>query len=265
MPAPALLRRFLAQGANRFVFEGRECGGHVGPLCSLALWESMIETLLAAPGDLGDVHVLFAGGIHDRRSGAVVSAMAAPLVERGIKIGVLMGTAYLFTEEAVSSGAITARYQAEALACRETVLLASGLGHANRVAETPFTAEFNRRRSRLLKEGRAADSVRHELENLTLGRLRLASKGLVRDERGLVPASDQDQASGGIYMLGQVATLRSRACRMIELHREPDAPRPPDGPAGAADHVSRRRHHRRVDARAQATHHEGSGAMPSTW
>ncbi len=77
---------FLEQGSRRFVFEGRECGGHVGPLTSFMLWESMIDTLLddVPSGSEAKVHVLFAGGIHDARSAAMVSAMAAPLVERGM-------------------------------------------------------------------------------------------------------------------------------------------------------------------------------------
>ena len=40
VPSPGLLDRFLADGARRFVFEGRECGGHVGPRSSFALWEA---------------------------------------------------------------------------------------------------------------------------------------------------------------------------------------------------------------------------------
>ena len=53
-----------------------------------------------------------------------------------------------------------------------------------------------------------------------LGRLRLASKGLVRDEQGeLVEADDATQTDKGLYMLGQVATLRSQVCGIPELHR----------------------------------------------
>ena len=63
---------FLKDGARRFVLEGRECGGHVGPRSSFVLWEAMIEVLLRAhrrrsPAD--ELHVVFAGGIHDARSG----------------------------------------------------------------------------------------------------------------------------------------------------------------------------------------------------
>src|SRR5204863_473790 len=35
VPTVALLASFLEQGARRYVFEGRECGGHVGPLSSM--------------------------------------------------------------------------------------------------------------------------------------------------------------------------------------------------------------------------------------
>ena len=44
VPSPGLLRQFLAAGARRFVFEGAECGGHVGPRNSFPLWQSRRST-----------------------------------------------------------------------------------------------------------------------------------------------------------------------------------------------------------------------------
>ncbi len=112
VPSPGLLRQFLAAGARRFVFEGAECGGHVGPRNSFPLWEAQLA-VLAEWTDAGhpadDVHVLFAGGVHDERSAAMVAALATPLTERGGAIGVLMGTAYLFTEEAETAAGDRAR------------------------------------------------------------------------------------------------------------------------------------------------------------
>src|SRR5690606_7690839 len=95
-PAPPLAP-FLAPGARRFVFEGGECGGHIGPLHSFALWDYAVETLAEAAGDpaVTGVEALFAGGVHDDLSAAMVAALAAPLAARGIGVGVLMGTAYL--------------------------------------------------------------------------------------------------------------------------------------------------------------------------
>src|SRR5690606_1752566 len=99
VPSPDLLRMFIDQGGRRFIFEGRECGGHIGPLSSFVLWEAQIRVLLEkVPAKIaGEFHILFAGGVCDARSAAMVATLAAPLVERGAKIGVLMGSAYLLT------------------------------------------------------------------------------------------------------------------------------------------------------------------------
>src|SRR5690606_14026159 len=142
VPSPGLLQMFLADGAHRFIFEGRECGGHVGPRSSFVLWESMVEVLLDhlrdAQRPASDYAILFAGGIHDGLSAAMVSALAAPLAAHGVKIGMLMGTAYLFTHEAVAAGAITPRYQQEAQRSTGTVLVETGPGHITRCLATPF-------------------------------------------------------------------------------------------------------------------------------
>lgn len=223
VPTPGLLKLFLEQGAKRFVFEGRECGGHIGPLSSFVLWETMISTLLqAVPDEAGsDIHVLFAGGIHDNCSAAMVSAMAAPLAARGMKIGALMGSAYIFTEEAVSTGAITSGFQAEALKCQQTINLETGPGHASRCALTSFAQEFYDTRRQMIVTGKSPDEVKDNLENLTLGRLRIASKGLKRDEAGeLIAVNSQQQVQEGMYMIGQVATLREKVCTLKELHQD---------------------------------------------
>jgi acyl transferase domain-containing protein/NAD(P)H-dependent flavin oxidoreductase YrpB (nitropropane dioxygenase family)/NAD(P)-dependent dehydrogenase (short-subunit alcohol dehydrogenase family) len=220
-PVPSLIPRFLQQGARRFVLEGRECGGHVGPLSSFVLWESAIEAVLSnlPPGE--KVCVLFAGGIHDARSAAMVSALSVPLVEAGVEVGVLMGTAYLFTEQAVSTGAITQGFQDTALQCSGTVTLESAVGHANRCAETPFSQHFIDTKRRLLEEGCAPEVVRDELDNLLLGRLRQATRGVKRDQAGeLIDISSEEQLSQGMYMMGEVAALRFRVLSMQQLHQE---------------------------------------------
>ena len=225
VPAPSLLRMFVGDGARRFIFEGRECGGHVGPRTSFVLWEAMVDTLLDAIANgvpAGELHVVFAGGIHDARSAAMVAAIAAPLAQRGARIGVLMGTAYLFTEEAVATGAIVGTFQEEAVKCSRTVLLESGPGHATRCADTPFFDAFRETRRRLLDQGADRDDVRMKLETLNLGRLRIASKGIARAE-GVHDAThisvDEDQQRNeGMYMIGQVAALHNATCRIADLH-----------------------------------------------
>ncbi|MCB9727187.1 MAG: SDR family NAD(P)-dependent oxidoreductase [Deltaproteobacteria bacterium] len=219
VPSPGLLELYLKDGARRFIFEGRECGGHVGPRASFPLWEQQIARLLASPL-VGEVSVLFAGGIHDERSAAMVAAMAAPLSARGAKVGVLMGTAYLFTEEAVAAGAIQPAFQTEALRCEQTVLLETAPGHATRCAETEFVRAFRAERARLEGEGLPTKEVWQRLEELNLGRLRIASKGLRREGAELVSVDEAGQLRDGMYMIGQVAALRDRVTTVAELHRQ---------------------------------------------
>jgi acyl transferase domain-containing protein/NAD(P)H-dependent flavin oxidoreductase YrpB (nitropropane dioxygenase family) len=224
VPSPGLLDQFLRDGARRFVFEGAECGGHIGPRGSFALWEAQISRLLEQP-DLDEVRVWFAGGVHDERSAAMVAAMAAPLAERGARVSVLMGTAYLFTDEVVESGAVVPLYQRAARECTVTALLESSPGHVIRCADTPYVSAFAEARGRLAGEGEVGGGVSQqdawaELEQLNLGRLRIAAKGLRRDGETLVAVGEAEARADGMFMLGQVATLRSDVTTVAALHEQ---------------------------------------------
>ncbi|MFE1172375.1 SDR family NAD(P)-dependent oxidoreductase [Streptomyces sp. NPDC058773] len=223
VPAPALLERYLAEGARRFVFEGQECGGHIGPRGSFPLWEEQIERLTAHArthgGTAEGLDVLFAGGIHDARSAAMAAAAAAPLAELGARTGVLMGTAYLFTEEAVATGAVLPGFQDTALACDRTVLLRTAPGHATRCADTAYTRDFAAAERRLAADGTDPRARWEELERRNLGRLRIASKGLRHTDDGSpAPVDERAQRREGLYMLGQAATVRSAPTTVAALH-----------------------------------------------
>lgn len=226
VPSPVLLESFIELGAKRFIFEGKECGGHVGPRSSFVLWESMIDVLLTSippKANPSEYHIVFAGGIHDTISSAMVAALAAPLVERGICIGVLMGTAYLFTKEAVSAGAIVEKFQEAALKCEDTVLLETGPGHAIRCIDSPYKKVFDDKRKKLESEGMGKNELRQELELMNLGRLRVASKGLARGEAGsggskLVKVANEKQWADGMYMIGQVASMHNKVTSIKDLH-----------------------------------------------
>ncbi len=223
VPAPGLLERYLAEGARRFVFEGQECGGHIGPRASFPLWEEQIERLTVHArthgGTAEDLDLLFAGGIHDARSAAMAAAAAAPLAELGARIGVLMGTAYLFTQEAVATGAVLPGFQNTALTCDRTVLLRTAPGHATRCAETAYAEEFAAAEQRLAAQGTDPRARWEELERRNLGRLRLASKGLRHTDGGPpAPVGEPEQRREGLYMLGQAATARSAPTTVAALH-----------------------------------------------
>ncbi|CAM2006367.1 type I polyketide synthase [Acanthopleuribacter pedis] len=217
VPAPGLLDMFLKDGARGFVFEGRECGGHVGPRMSFPLWEQQIERLLAFE-DCAELRLLFAGGIHDAESAAMVAAMTAPLAARGAKIGVLMGTAYIGTHEAVTSGAVLGTYQQQVLEHAQTTLLETAPGHATRCLATPFVDAFEEEKQRLKDKNHDDQAIWQSLEQLNVGRLRIASKGIERQGDELVSVDHERQLTEGMYMIGQVAHMMKSRQSMADLH-----------------------------------------------
>jgi acyl transferase domain-containing protein len=169
--------------------------------------------------------VVFAGGIHDHVSAAMVAALAAPLTERGIHVGVLMGTAYLFTQEAVNAGAIVNKFQEEALKCEKTTLLETGPGHAIRCIKSPYKTTFDDQRKSLEAQNKGREVIREQLELMNLGRLRIASKGLARVESAIEKAtlsnvSEEKQWADGMYMIGQVAAMHDKVLSIKSLHKE---------------------------------------------
>ncbi|MFI0808568.1 SDR family oxidoreductase [Streptomyces echinatus] len=247
VPSPGLLRQYLDAGVRRFVFEGSECGGHVGPRASFPLWEAQLAVLedflddadpdadtdagaeFAAGAGSGTgggggaarrLEVFFAGGIHDERSAAMVAALAAPLTARGAAVGVLLGTAYLFTEEAVARGAVRPLFQRQVLAATATALLETAPGHATRCVPSPFTRDYREREAALRAQGVPDREVWERLERLNVGRLRIASKGVTRGDGGELRAVDEERQLGeGLFMAGQVAVLRSAPTTVAALHR----------------------------------------------
>jgi acyl transferase domain-containing protein/NAD(P)H-dependent flavin oxidoreductase YrpB (nitropropane dioxygenase family)/NAD(P)-dependent dehydrogenase (short-subunit alcohol dehydrogenase family) len=221
-PVPETLRLYLARGVRRFVLEGAECGGHTGPLHSFFLWEESARVLLeiVPPADSSQIQILFAGGIHDALSAAMVSAIAAPLADRGMKIGVLLGTAYLFTHEAVATGAILGQFQKEALDSSETVLIETKPGHQIRCLPSAVIEAFHRHRAECLRAGLSVQETAESLNQFVTGRLRLAAKGIERVDGRLTEVSRGRQTAEGLYMAGQAASLRSSLQSCEQLHAD---------------------------------------------
>ncbi|MEU9751017.1 SDR family NAD(P)-dependent oxidoreductase [Streptomyces niveus] len=223
VPSPGLLRQFLAAGARRFIFEGAECGGHVGPRNSFPLWEAQTEVLLdfladADEGTAAELTVLFAGGIHDERSAAMAAALAAPLTRAGVGFGVLMGTAYLFTEEAVRGGAIQPLFQRRILDAERTDLLETAPGHATRCARSAISEDFAALKDELRGQGVPDREIWERLERFNVGRLRLASKGIERVGDDLLAVDETRQADEGMFMAGEVVVLREAVTTVAALH-----------------------------------------------
>ncbi len=230
VPTTAILRLFYNSGHRRFIFEGNEAGGHVGPYSSFVLWELMTNELLQLVGsdtqEAKSCRVLFAGGIHDRQSASMLEAITTPLTKQGVQIGVVLGTAYLLTHEAVDTGALSKTYQEVVSGCEDTGLLETGPGHAARCVLTPYYDTFEKEKRRLLESQVAGDRTKKNLERLNLGRLRIAAKGekSVPGKKGekdrIRKISSRNQFQEGLYMTGQAASLRKETLSVEQLHLE---------------------------------------------
>ncbi|WP_299676746.1 type I polyketide synthase [uncultured Dokdonia sp.] len=223
VPSGGLLKSFIRQGVRKFVFEGRECGGHVGPIHSFPLWETAIEILKKEIPDneKSKVQILFAGGIHDRFSAAIITALSSELAIHGMQSGVLMGTAYLATKEAITTKAITPAFQNIVVKETTSVLLNSAVGHSNRCVKSNFTDEFNLKRKELLQKKTDPDTIREQLDELLLGRLRIASKGVQRDANGnFIDVAEEQQKETGMFMSGDIAKFIDKVQSIQALHED---------------------------------------------
>lgn len=139
-----------------------------------------------------------------------------------------MGTAYLLTSEAVESKAIVAGYQKNVIDCLKTLVLEFSPGHAVRCCDTPFARKFEAKRRELLEQKAPVKKMSAILEQMVLGKARIAAKGLSRDidkeqhrtEPLLVPVDSTRQHEEGLYMVGQLAALHDRICTISGLHEE---------------------------------------------
>ncbi|MEM9445730.1 MAG: SDR family NAD(P)-dependent oxidoreductase [Verrucomicrobiota bacterium] len=229
VPSPSILDIFINEGARKFIFEGRECGGHVGPRTSLVLWDSMVHVILNAglsEAELSKLQVIFAGGIHDAKSAAMATTIAQPLAEKGVQVGLLMGTGYLFTHEIVESSAVVEQFRKVAQDADKTVVIESSPGHAIRCADTEFISFFESEKRRLQSTDVSHETISKTLEKLTVGRLRIASKGVTRidnpkpGESPYAEVEKDEQLRDGMYMIGQVACMHQEPFSIRDLHQE---------------------------------------------
>jgi hypothetical protein len=150
----------------------------------------------------------------------MVATIAAPLAARGAKIGVLMGTAYIATVEAVRDGAVLEGFQQKALSGGETALVETAPGHAIRCLPSGFMDLFAREKARLQGEGVDSKEAWKVLEGLTVGRLRIATKGVDYVDGRLATIDAAVQEAEGMYMIGQVIAMKRAATTVAALHAQ---------------------------------------------
>ena len=146
----ALAKRLVRTGVDAVIAEGMESGGHIGELTTMALVPQVVDAV--------DVPVIAAGGIGDSRGVCAAFALGAQAVQ--------MGTRFVMSEECIAHE----NYKNLVLKARDrsTVVTGRSTGHPTRVLQNKLT--------RIYLEREAAGASADELEKLSLGTLRMASR-----------------------------------------------------------------------------------------
>jgi acyl transferase domain-containing protein/NAD(P)H-dependent flavin oxidoreductase YrpB (nitropropane dioxygenase family)/acyl carrier protein/NAD(P)-dependent dehydrogenase (short-subunit alcohol dehydrogenase family) len=226
-PSPAMLDNAVAGGCRRFIFEGTEAGGHVGSLSSLVLWELAMERLLGLDAAvLKDKTAIFAGGIGTGRASHFVSGMTAVLASRGARVGIQVGSAYLFTEEIVATGALKERYQEIICDAGETVVVGRSVGLASRTVRTPFSERLMAAELAAIREARSSAESKEAFERDNFGSLLIGAKGCCPDPSKMAEGdgvclrhfSADEQYERGNFMVGGGLVFDGHPTCIADVH-----------------------------------------------
>ena len=153
--------------------------------------------------------------------------MVGDLASKGLKVGLQMGTAYLATQEAVSTCAITSTYQKLTLDSDRTAVIGSTVNTRARAAGSPMAAALIRNELERLRTGVPLRERKELYEKDNLGALRLASKGCAIDPETATwdcpvfcDLPPEEQLERGLYLMGQVVSLLDSPLTAQQLHEQ---------------------------------------------
>ncbi|MDD4753739.1 MAG: enoyl-[acyl-carrier-protein] reductase FabK [Desulfitobacteriaceae bacterium] len=143
-----LARRLQRSGADAFIAEGMECGGHVGDITTMVLISQVVDAV--------GVPVIAAGGIYGGKGLVASLALGAS--------GVQLGTRFICAAECTAHE----NYKQAIINAKDRDTVLTGYhGHYVRVLKNRLTKEYES----LVQRGAPAE----ELERLGMGRLRVAA------------------------------------------------------------------------------------------
>ncbi len=223
-PSVSMLKNAMENGCSRFIFEGKEAGGHVGSLSSLVLWDAAITRLLEdEKQDLSGISLIFAGGISTCFAAWFISGIAARLVARGVKIGLQVGSAYLFTQEIIETGAMKKRYQEILCKTDKTVVIGTSVGLASRTAPTEFAKMTVTLERDMIKQGKSLEERKRAFEKNNIGSLLIGAKGYLPDfkrpgEEFYTRFDDNAQEEKGNFLVGDSLAYFHNTLTIPDVH-----------------------------------------------
>ncbi|OOZ39135.1 hypothetical protein BOW53_12855 [Solemya pervernicosa gill symbiont] len=204
-PNRAMFRVLYDMGCRTFIIEGEEAGGHTSNVGGLTAWQGVLDEIVEH--NLQDkVHLIFAGGIKDRRAAELLSALIYFYgLERDLKVSLQMGTAYLCTTEATALTPLPESYRQVVIDGHETIITGESVHRNVRQVVTPESFNMLDQEWSIFSSEMELDDKKRAYEKLYQGGLRLA-----------VQSSSFEPA--GSYMAGAVCTLLNEQLSVEALH-----------------------------------------------
>lgn len=206
-----LIRIALDAGVRIIVLEGNEAGGHIGEHSTLTLAQIALELRRREPELFRDCTMVLAGGIFNRETAFRAFMLGADAVQ--------MGTAYLATEEIVSTGALSPLYQRVIVDSRPGMTTVSGesIGLRVRSLKTPTMDAICTLEREWASGQHDETSFRHRLEGLSVNSLLIAARGI--DQPGGRALDEETCTREGQFMSGAVAGVVNHVLTLSEFHR----------------------------------------------
>lgn len=211
-PNEELLKLAFEAGIRYVICEGNEAGGHVGQHSILTLAQTVLDLKHQDPGLFEGRTIVLAGGIFNRETAFMAAMMGADAIQ--------MGTAYLGTEEIVSSGALSQLYQHTVLQAglNATVVTGEGTGLSVRSLKTKKIEALCKLEREFSSGVEDEASFRRKMESLSAGSLFIAARGL--DQPGGRELGESTCLEEGQFMSGACAGALNEVRTIVELHNE---------------------------------------------
>ncbi|MFX1312196.1 MAG: beta-ketoacyl synthase N-terminal-like domain-containing protein, partial [Promethearchaeota archaeon] len=225
-PVLAMFKEAIKRNLNYMILEGSECGGHFGTLSSFILWERILEYLDIEKKELNEkINVIFAGGIINEISSAMLAGMIGYHLDC-INPGIQMGTAYLLSEEIITTKALSPVYQELLLNNSSTHVIGTTVNTRARAIPTEFT--YQTIKQELVRKAKGISiSKRKELyEKENLGALRIASRAEIWNDNHIegsgtsqfIPISSKEQLNKGCFMTGDSISFQKSIRNIAQIH-----------------------------------------------
>lgn len=225
-PALSMFKEAIKRNLDYMILEGSECGGHFGTLSSFILWERILEYLDVEKKKLTEkVNVVFAGGIINKVSSAMLAGMIGNQLDL-INPGIQMGTAYLLSEEIVTTKALSPVYQELLLNNSSTNVIGTTVNTRARVIPTEFSHQIIKQEFLQKTQGISISQRKELYEKNNLGALRIASRAEIWNDNHVegsetsqfIPISVKEQLTKGAFMTGESISLQKTIRSIPQIH-----------------------------------------------